>query len=98
MKPPLLARTLLNLAIHRHRRHGRCRDGNPLQIERRFREIGIRKVLGASLRQLLLLISNEFLRLVLIAFVTAVPLTLLVVGLNTVRAAISNPVKSLRSE
>ena len=44
-------------------------------IEKRIREIGIRKVLGASVQQLLLLISKEFLKLVLIAFVIAVPLT-----------------------
>ena len=100
-------------------------------IEKRFREIGIRKVLGASVQQLLLLISKEFLKLVFIAFVIAVPLTcwfmnnwlekytyhininiwlfaivgiivllltMLVVSLNTMKAATSNPVKSLRSE
>jgi ABC-type antimicrobial peptide transport system permease subunit len=100
-------------------------------IEKRFREIGIRKVLGATVQQLLILISKEFLRLVLIAFVIAVPLTwwfmnswldkytyrisinpwlfgvvgvivlllaLVVVSLNTLRAATANPVKSLRSE
>ncbi len=44
-------------------------------IEKRIREIGIRKVLGASVQQLLMLISKEFLKLVLIAFVIAVPLT-----------------------
>jgi putative ABC transport system permease protein len=100
-------------------------------MERRVREFGIRKVLGASVTQLLGLISQEFLRLVLIAFLIAVPLTwwvmsswlekydfripispwtfvavgllllaltLLVVGLNTIRSAMRNPVKSLRSE
>jgi predicted permease len=100
-------------------------------IEKRFREIGIRKVLGASVQQLLMLISKEFLKLVLIAFVIAVPLTwwfmnnwldkytyrinisiwlfgivgvivllltLIVVSMNTLRAATSNPVKSLRTE
>jgi len=100
-------------------------------IEKRIREIGIRKVLGATVQQLLLLISKEFLKLVLIAFVIAVPLTwwfmnnwldkytyriniriwlfgtvgimvllltLIVVSLNTIRAAIANPVKSLRTE
>jgi putative ABC transport system permease protein len=100
-------------------------------IEKRIREIGIRKVLGASVNQVLLLISKEFLKLVLIAFIIAVPiawwamnnwlqkydyridislwlfaavgfgillLTLIVVSLNTLRAATSNPVKSLRSE
>src|SRR6185369_9293312 len=100
-------------------------------IEKRIREIGIRKVLGASVQQLLMLISKEFLKLVAIAFVIAVPLTwwfmnnwldkytyrvnisiwlfgmvgvivllltLIVVSLNTIRAAIANPVKSLRTE
>jgi len=100
-------------------------------IEKRFREIGVRKVLGASVQQLLILISKEFLKLVAIAFVIAVPLTyllmthwlenykyrihinlwlfanvgiamfvltLVVVSLNTIKAATSNPVKSLRSE
>jgi ABC-type antimicrobial peptide transport system permease subunit len=100
-------------------------------IEKRFREIGIRKVLGASVQQVMLLISKQFLKLVAIAFALAVPLTwwfmdhwlqkydfhisisiwlfvavgsailmlaLIVVGLNTLRAAISNPVESLRAE
>jgi len=100
-------------------------------IEKRIREIGIRKVLGASVMQLLLLISKEFLRLVLLAFVIAVPLTwwamhswlekytfrvtinplifllvgglillltLVVVGLNTAKAAVRNPTKNLRTE
>ncbi|MBS1921289.1 MAG: ABC transporter permease [Bacteroidetes bacterium] len=44
-------------------------------IEKRIREIGIRKVVGASVGQILLLISKEFLRLVLLAFVIAVPLS-----------------------
>jgi len=100
-------------------------------IEKRFREIGVRKVLGASIQQLLMLISKEFLKLVVIAFVIAAPLTywlmsnwldkynyhvsinlwlfvivgvsmfvltLIVVSLNTIKAATSNPVKSLRTE
>ena len=100
-------------------------------IEKRIREIGIRKVLGASVRQLLLLISKGFLKLVLIAFVIAVPLTwgfmyswlqkydyqvnisiwmfcivgfaillltLVVVSINTIGAAMRDPVKTLRSE
>jgi putative ABC transport system permease protein len=44
-------------------------------IEKRFREIGVRKVLGASVQQLLMLISKEFLKLVVTAFVIAEPLT-----------------------
>jgi ABC-type antimicrobial peptide transport system permease subunit len=100
-------------------------------IEKRIREIGIRKVLGATVPQVLLLISKDFLKLVLIAFVIAVPLTwwfmndwldkytdririnfwlfgivgfsvllltLIVISLNTMRAAGANPVKSLRTE
>ncbi|HUQ65993.1 MAG TPA: ABC transporter permease [Flavitalea sp.] len=43
-------------------------------IEKRTREIGIRKVLGATVQQLLALISKEFLKLVMIAFIIAVPL------------------------
>lgn len=43
--------------------------------ERRTREIGIRKVLGASLVQLNLLLCKDFLKLVGIAFVIAVPIS-----------------------
>ncbi|MCC8409375.1 ABC transporter permease [Mucilaginibacter sp. UR6-1] len=100
-------------------------------IEKRFREIGIRKVLGATVKQVIMLISTEFLKLVGLAFIIAVPvtwylmhnwlqkytyhidmsiwvfgfvgigillLTLVVVSLNTFKAATANPVKSLRSE
>ena len=100
-------------------------------IEKRFREIGVRKVLGATVQQLLMLVATEFLKLVLIAFVIAVPLTwwlmhnwlqkyayhidisiwwfgvvgilillltMVVVSVNTISAAMANPVKSLRSE
>jgi putative ABC transport system permease protein len=42
--------------------------------ERRFKEIGIRKVMGASVQQIVAMMSTEFVRLVLIAFVIAVPL------------------------
>ncbi len=42
--------------------------------ERRFKEIGVRKVLGASLSQIVQMMSGEFLKLVFIAFVIAVPL------------------------
>ncbi len=43
--------------------------------EQRTKEIGIRKVLGASVSQLLLLVSKDFLILVGIAFLIAVPVT-----------------------
>jgi putative ABC transport system permease protein len=100
-------------------------------IEKRFREIGIRKVLGASIPQVMLMIAKDFLKLVAIAFAIAVPLaywrmeqwlgtytyhidisfwvfvgvgvvvmilSLGVVSVNTLRAAVANPVDSLRSE
>ncbi len=100
-------------------------------VHQRVKEIGVRKVLGASVRQILYLFSKEFVRLIMIAFVLAAPLvwygmenwlqsfeyritlgipvflygvsiTLLValftVGLKTVRAAMANPVVSLRDE
>ncbi|MBC7865750.1 MAG: FtsX-like permease family protein, partial [Bacteroidia bacterium] len=44
-------------------------------IEKRTRELGVRKVLGASLTQLAKLISREFIQLVSIAFVITIPLT-----------------------
>jgi putative ABC transport system permease protein len=48
--------------------------------ERRSREVGIRKVLGANVRQLIGLLSKEFVLLVLIAFVIASPVAWLVMG------------------
>jgi len=99
--------------------------------EQRTREIGIRKVLGASVSGIVLLLSKDFLKLVLIAIVIASPiawysmhrwlqnfayriaiswwifaiaaiLSLLIAALTVsyraVKAAIANPVKSLRSE
>ncbi|MDC6388239.1 ABC transporter permease [Maribacter sp. PR1] len=42
--------------------------------ERRIKEIGIRKILGASVVQLNILLSKEFLKLVLIAFIIATPI------------------------
>lgn len=42
--------------------------------ERRSREMSIRKVFGASVRQVLLLLSADFLRPVIIAFLLAVPI------------------------
>jgi putative ABC transport system permease protein len=100
--------------------------------EQRAKEISVRKVMGASVSQLVLLLSKDFARLIIIAFVLAIPLTLyllqeywlsgfayridfnpwiiggagllaLVVALFTIsfqalRAAMGNPVDSLRSE
>ncbi len=42
--------------------------------ERRFKEIGIRKVMGATVQQIMSMMSAEFVKLVLIAFVISVPL------------------------
>jgi len=99
--------------------------------ERRTREIGVRKVLGASVRSIVFLFSKEFLALIIISFVIAVPvgwyimkdwlqnfvyrisisadvfilaivasllLAWFTVGYKAIRAALVNPVKSLRSE
>ena len=99
--------------------------------EQRSREIGIRKVLGANTASIVVVLSKEFTRLVIIAFVLAAPLawwminewlkdyqyraeiswTLFVMsglvaifiawltmGFQSVRAALENPVNSLRSE
>lgn len=99
--------------------------------ERRIKEIGIRKVLGASVASLWLLLSKEFMGLVLIACMIATPLawwimkdwldkyeyrvdisawlfigvgvlaiviTLFTVSTQAIRAAVANPVKSLKSE
>jgi putative ABC transport system permease protein len=42
--------------------------------ERRFKEIGVRKVMGASVRQIVGLMSKEFVKLVLAALIISVPL------------------------
>ncbi len=43
--------------------------------ERRTKEIGIRKTMGASAQQLLVLFNKDFVRLILTAFVVAIPIT-----------------------
>ncbi len=99
--------------------------------ETRKKEIGIRKVNGASTLELLLMLTKDFSKLVLIAFVISIPvawyfgnlwlndfayktsigfgvfiiggisalaIAVLTVSYHTIRAALSNPVKSLRYE
>jgi putative ABC transport system permease protein len=99
--------------------------------EQRIKEIGIRKVLGASVVNLTALLAKNFLRLVLIASLLAFPLAwwamnnwlqdfpyrvniswwvfvatgvaslliaLLTVSFQAIKAALSNPVKNLRTE
>ncbi len=99
--------------------------------ERRVKEIGIRKVLGASVSGIVSLLTTDFLKLIIIAFVIAAPIgyyamgqwlegfayqttlsvfTFLVagmvsfaiawatVGFESFRAAMSNPINSLKSE
>jgi putative ABC transport system permease protein len=99
--------------------------------EQHVKEIGVRKVLGASVSQLVSLFSKEFVKLVLIAFLIAAPLAwylmnnwlqgfaykatlswwiffiagllaiviaLITVSFQAIKAALANPVESLRSE
>jgi len=97
----------------------------------RTKEIAVRKMMGASILDIVNLLSRDFLKLVVISFIVASPvtwwfmhrwlldfayrinisfwhflgagllavlITLFTIGLKTVNAAISNPVKSLRTE
>jgi putative ABC transport system permease protein len=100
-------------------------------VLQRTKEIGIRKVLGASVSQLIILISRDFLKLIGTALIVAMPVAwyamnqwlqnfayridiswwifalsgslsvgvaLLTVSFQSIKAALADPVKSLRSE
>jgi putative ABC transport system permease protein len=102
-----------------------------LVVVRRTKEIGIRKVLGADVRGLVLLVSRDFVVLVAVASLLAFPLAwwalkkwledfayrvsipwwvfpasagvalfiaLITVSVQAVKAAVANPVHSLRTE
>jgi len=102
-----------------------------LIVEQRRKEIGVRKVLGASISSVTGLLAKDFVALVLVAFLISTPISwyfldkwlqnfvyrtelswwifplaglvtlliaLLTVGIQTVRAALANPVMALRSE
>jgi putative ABC transport system permease protein len=102
-----------------------------LATHRRIREIGIRKVMGATVANIIGLLSKDFLTLVLLGFVIAIPIAwyamhrwltnfayhidigvgifalagtiVLLIAVATVswqsiRAALANPVESLRNE
>ncbi len=99
--------------------------------EQRKKEIGIRKVLGASVSGIVQLLSKDFIKLVIVSFIIATPIAwwamnkwledfayrisitwwmfamaglaaifiaLLTVSFQAIKAAIANPVKSLRTE
>ena len=100
-------------------------------IAQRTKEIGVRKVLGANISQVVILLSKDFLFMVIVAFVIAVPLTwfamhkwlqefayrvnigwtvfllafciavciaFVTLSFQAIKAALANPVKSLRTE
>lgn len=49
-------------------------------LERRTKEIGIRKVLGAGVKQLVWMVNHKFVRLFIISFILAVPLVYYAIG------------------
>ncbi len=67
-------------------------------VERRTKEIGIRKVLGASVANVIILIAREFVLLILVAFVLATPITWYLIQkweLNFTLQAAINPLRFL---
>ncbi len=51
-----------------------------LECERRTKEIGIRRVNGASIQEMLRMLSTRFLKLVIVAFLLAIPVSILLVN------------------
>ena len=51
-----------------------------LSTNQRIKEIGIRKVLGATVSQIVALLSGDFLKLVIIAFIIAAPVSWIVMN------------------
>jgi len=47
---------------------------HPFSAEQRVREIGIRKVLGATVTNIMVIMTRDFIKLVAIAIVIAIPL------------------------
>jgi putative ABC transport system permease protein len=99
--------------------------------QQRIKEIGVRRVIGASVVNIVYLLSKDFVKFVLISFAIATPvawwamskwlqdyayaikmplwifglaaimimlITLITISFQSIRAALMNPVKSLRSE
>ncbi len=51
-----------------------------LEVQRKTKEIGIRKVLGASWRQIFLMVSRQYLFMTLLAAIIAIPISLWIAG------------------
>ncbi|MEM9299086.1 MAG: FtsX-like permease family protein, partial [Bacteroidota bacterium] len=62
-----------------------------MTLEKKVKEIGIRKVLGARVTQLLLYLTKDFALLMLIAMILGVPLSLYFIGLWKADFAYSSP-------
>jgi putative ABC transport system permease protein len=75
----LLTEGALYPTLHRLVAEGLLRPLTAFTAEQRTKEIGIRKVLGASVSSIVLLLSREFGKLIVIAFVLATPLAWLAV-------------------
>lgn len=99
--------------------------------KQRMKELSVRKVLGASVADIILILSGKFVKMIFLAFLIAIPLiwismnawlsdfyyrihikwwmfalagasalsvAMLTVSIQAIRAAVANPIKSLRTE